>query len=339
MYSAFVYSISLKEEPVYFGYTLRYNIRRSSHANTIFHPEKDDFVMRILYKVQSVEPAAAVFLAESLESWLQAYATENGVTLRGEQNRFKYYLFRTPKQTREIIRNRDKGIKEAGITYPCTWCDKIFNCHSDLTAHKRDVHSKKKAGIRYPCGQCYKIFSREVCRNAHEEKVHSGKEKEEEVKCGKCDKIYKDKFSLTRHDKNKHSNNGTRVRYPCTICGTSFTDKSNLRRHIENAHSNNGAGIRYPCTICGKSYSSKSNRRQHETNAHPEKEAETTFPCGQCDKIFTCKIYRNVHVKDVHSTNGAGVTCTKCYKILGSKRSLTKHEKIMHSEKESSSSH
>ena len=101
MYLAFVYMISLNEKPVYIGSSTRYGYRRKHHACNLFKEEKDDFVMIILYEVQSLKPAAAVFLAQSLEKWLQAHMSENGVTLRGgEQKRARRLLFQTPQQTR-----------------------------------------------------------------------------------------------------------------------------------------------------------------------------------------------------------------------------------------------
>ena len=63
VYSAFVYTISLNEKPVYIGSSIRYGDRRRHNACNLFKEEKDDFVMIILYEVQSLKPAAAVFLA------------------------------------------------------------------------------------------------------------------------------------------------------------------------------------------------------------------------------------------------------------------------------------
>ena len=339
VYSAFVYSISLKEEPVYIGSSTRYRLRRREHAGNIFKEEKHDFVMRILYKVQSVKPAAAIFLAESLESWLQAYAVESGVTLRGEQKHLKGFLFHTPRQTRAFDRDSEREKRKNPEFVADEKAKRLVRVklHPGILIKARklknaDRQSDRESGVRYPCTTCMRSYSRKDILTTHVKEAHSNKGIRVRYPCTTCEKSYFHKRDLTTHVKEAHPNNGIGARYLCTTCMRSYSRKDILTTHVKEAHLNNGIRARYPCTTCEKSYMSKRELARHDKNAHPNNGIGVRYTCTTCMSSYIHKRHLTTHVKEAHPNNGASVRylCIECGKSYIHKRDLTKHDKNAH---------
>ena len=71
-----------------------------------------------------------------------------------------------------------------------------YNWPSDLTKHKRQVHTK----VKYDCDQCNESFDHLSKLSRHKQKVHQGIRFE----CRDCGKEYARETSLTRHRKQHH---------------------------------------------------------------------------------------------------------------------------------------
>ena len=179
MYSSFVYNICLEEVLKYIGTSIYFRKRRTEHGNDpkTFKQEKYDFVMTVMFKVQSVNPAAAVFLAQSLEKYLQYYVTEKGVKLRcKEQEHADGMKFQTPEETREAARAWNATLRlNPDFVADQEAKRKVRERKPEVRKRKQELQNAgrkrdRENGISHKCDTCGQKFTRKDDLKTHNKK-------------------------------------------------------------------------------------------------------------------------------------------------------------------------
>ncbi|CAG9794374.1 unnamed protein product [Diatraea saccharalis] len=208
---------------------------------------------------------------------------------------------------RKLLRQHIKSDHPTG-SYECDICQKKFNSHGNVTAH-RQTHDR-----RLKCKYCPRKFSFTSLLNEHMN-VHT---KSKIFKCDLCSKEFLFKASIKNHLKLHY---GTRRKCICYICGHSFNDSTNMGIHIRTVHEKQKP---FTCDICQSSFSAKKQLLVHilkHMNLRP-------FKCDSCEKSFFTGSERNNHRC---SANGSQYTCKVCFKAFGCRRNFTKHVRRLHS--------
>ncbi|KAJ8272832.1 hypothetical protein GJAV_G00093950, partial [Gymnothorax javanicus] len=118
----------------------------------------------------------------------------------------------------ERVRNEER----AGFgkeQFVCTYCGKLYPCHSSLINHQR-FHTGEKP---YSCAQCGRCFKRKDHLDEHD-KLHSGYRP---FVCPQCGKRFSRGTNLRRHQR---THTGERP-YHCTVCEKSFSYRCTLLVH------------------------------------------------------------------------------------------------------------
>ncbi|XP_033149405.1 zinc finger protein 16 [Drosophila busckii] len=190
--------------------------------------------------------------------------------------------------------------------YPCTveGCDKTFTRTTKLTNHLKREHNIIKPKIkRFPCSECDKVFQCPTALKKHMYK-HTGEElpyaceicarrffiqcelrdhllRHARVKNFVCPHCGVGKY--TQSELNKHILTHTRVKqFHCNQCNHSSHNKQALANHINVVHLKIK---KYACQLCGKTFGKSSGLRVHEARHSMQK----AYPCTVCGFSYATK--------------------------------------------------
>lgn len=143
--------------------------------------------------------------------------------------------------------------------------------------------------------------------------------------CKICNKKFKDQSNKNRHMRNIHK---SKKRFECHICPTpvSFSRSDNLTLHlkrIHGIHNNKQSANLFSCDLCSATYNLKIGIIKHMKIFHKNYRSKKHFVCQICEQGFIFKDSLVDHLKGKHLKN---FCCRHCHKILGSKRTLKRHE-------------
>ena len=149
--------------------------------------------------------------------------------------------------------------------------------------------------------------------------IPSAKKVCEESPCKVCGKLVK---HLNSHMK-IHSKGKT---FDCETCSQKFCTLATMKRHTSMVH----LQIKpYSCKVCSKSFALKFQLKDHEEMHNGE------LPCEQCDKTFPSTNYLKSHIRNKHMPKVlmTPARCEICKKTLYDAKTLTRHNRLLHSTK------
>jgi len=226
-----------------------------------------------------------------------------------------------------------KKLKKKNSTYPCKYCDVVFQYAKDRKTHSLEVHwsELKERGLifnhnntvnikNFHCDfeNCDRSFRHRCEKNDHIAAVHRG---EKNYVCEICSKAFPYRKSLKIHMELKH-NDGPMENILCTQCGGVFPSKLKLQIHIDCAHkikikkflckfcdfkthaknviteherTHTGEKPEI-CAWCGKGFNAKKTLKNHERLHTGEK----PYKCQHCDNCFAQRTSLNVHMQSHH---------------------------------------
>eukprot|EP00063_Salmo_salar_P065721 XP_014040556.1 PREDICTED: zinc finger protein 883-like isoform X2 [Salmo salar] len=213
-----------------------------------------------------------------------------------------------------------------------------------LERHLLTHTGEKQKNICAECGELFSTFSsltRHLLTHTGE-KCHVS-----ETTCSECGKTFSTHSSLKRH---LLTHTGEKP-YICPRCGKSFNDPGNLKKHIFRTHSGehfeeepaeNNVGssehdgavkkqVLHPCAYCGKKLSTKTRLKIHLKTHTGEK----PHVCPDCGKSFAFSPSLTKHQKLSHSEHG-GVKrheCSVCGKVFNQPGALRSHQRTHTGEK------
>ena len=199
--------------------------------------------------------------------------------------------------------------KEAGITYECQQCDKVFY-HRYLLVQHEATHKNN-----FMCEVCSKCFGYKGALERHRNLRHT---REEKYPCTLCPKVYYAKRQLKYHMKMVHEGHDEIV--TCHICGKSVK-KSCMGNHVKLVHTETE---KVTCPLCEREFKRQSYLDDHLKEVHGSGQTET-FPCPwpNCDKTFVRKRSLKAHY-DMHRDHRP-FSCTMCSNKFRSKSHLQNH--------------
>jgi len=234
------------------------------------------------------------------------------------------------------VRNKIKGkkkLKKKKSSYPCKYCDTVFQYAKERKTHSLEVHwsELKERGLifnhnntvnikNFHCDfeNCDRAFRHRCEKNDHIAAVHRG---EKNYVCEICSKAFPYRKSLKIHMELKH-NDGPAENILCTHCGGVFPSKLKLQIHIDCAHkvkvkkflckfcdfkthaknviteherTHTGEKPEI-CAWCGKGFNAKKTLKNHERLHTGEK----PYKCLYCDNGFAQRTSLNVHMQSHH---------------------------------------
>lgn len=176
-------------------------------------------------------------------------------------------------------------LRHIGGSFPCSYCDKVFDARVKRTNHERVVHRLKK--MTNTCGVCGAKFNDGAKKNRHLHEVHG--QELPKYKCQGCEKEFVTKKNLTKHIMGYH----LKVRrYTCDLCGKEFYDKISMQRH-RVIHTN---AKDFKCDICFKEFNRKSTLNMH-MRIHLD---DKRYPCEICGEAFVQNKSRKKHLNKIH---------------------------------------
>ena len=147
--------------------------------------------------------------------------------------------------------------------FECDQCTNKYSRLSELSRHKRCVHTPMP---RNQCNYCGQEFLRKDKLAAHVLGVH---EDGTIYTCEKCNTKFNKKTNLDRHQRSYKNGNGS-FKYQCNDCGLSFCTGKQM-----HAHQNDHIGL--ACEYCGEQFKRIFVLQRHVKN---RKEMKCLF-CGQ----------------------------------------------------------
>uniref|UniRef100_A0A4W5JUS8 C2H2-type domain-containing protein n=1 Tax=Hucho hucho TaxID=62062 RepID=A0A4W5JUS8_9TELE len=228
------------------------------------------------------------------------------------------------------------GQKTCKKTHSCAQCGKSFATKDILERHLLTQTGEKQKNI---CAECGKVFSTFSSLTRHlkthtEEKCHVS-----ETTCSECGKTFSTHSSLKRH---LLTHTGEKL-YVCPRCGKSFNDPGNLKKHIFRTHSgehseeepsennvDSSEQVRHPCSHCGKKLSTKTRLKIHLKTHTGEK----PHVCPDSGKSFAFRPSLTKHQKLSHSEHGVKrQECSVCEKVFNQPGALRSHQRTHTGEK------
>ena len=200
--------------------------------------------------------------------------------------------------------------KEAGITYECQQCDKVFYHKYPFVQHEA-THKNN-----FLCDICSKCFGDKGAFERHRNVNHT---REEKYPCTLCPKVYYAKRQLKKHMRMVHEGQDEIV--TCHICGKSVK-KSSMGSHVKLVHIDETEKVM--CPLCEREFKRQSYLDDHLREVHGSGQTET-FPCPwpNCDKTFvrkrTMKGHYNTHI------DYRPFSCTMCSNKFRKKSHLQNH--------------
>ncbi|KAB7497393.1 Zinc finger protein [Armadillidium nasatum] len=210
---------------------------------------------------------------------------------------------------------------EKAKQYPCSSCEKAFNCEKHYKIHRR----KHLAPKMFDCQECKQSFATKD-RLIRHTKIHYG---DLSYFCEKCGELFPNKVKFDEH-KMTHLN----VTWKCEECNNfSFQSPQELEKHILSVHDtrpqddimqpiqlpSNEENKRFACEICSMKFEKISDYYIHRCNH----KSERPFKCELCNSTFIKEFHLSVH------TAGHKIqtySCDTCEGSFQSKKSLKIHK-------------
>nr|XP_054760989.1 zinc finger protein 665-like [Lytechinus pictus] len=201
--------------------------------------------------------------------------------------------------------------------FPCPDCSLSFPSLKRLEKHRR-----KHTGERpYNCKYCSKAFKETSSLNRHEI-IHTGAKPH---KCSICNRGFSDRGNLTKHElthgirgMDSMENIATWKPFSCQDCGKTFDQLGYLRYHMQMHEQK----LSFQCKLCDRRFSKIANLKVH-LKSHINKEHQ----CDACFKSFRKESTLQAHQVNCNNTKKYFVCC-KCNRVLCSKDSLQRHERM-----------
>ncbi|TGZ57205.1 hypothetical protein CRM22_009987 [Opisthorchis felineus] len=175
----------------------------------------------------------------------------------------------------------EQEASNAGRTYVCPECGKVFTAHYNLTRHM-PIHTGARPFICKVCNKGFRQAST-LCRHKI---IHTS---EKPHVCWTCGKAFNRSSTLNTHSR---IHQGFKP-FTCEICGKGFHQKGNYKNH-KLTHS---AEKQYKCHVCHKAFHQIYNLSFH-MHTH---QAQKPFLCQLCGKGFCRNFDLKKHVRKLHS--------------------------------------
>ncbi|KAF8782677.1 Zinc finger protein 423 like protein [Argiope bruennichi] len=182
----------------------------------------------------------------------------------------------------------DSDLQDSKNTFPCTECDQVFPCLSNLQGHMR-MH---KLGTNFPCTKCDKVFTMAKNLNIHM-RSHNGRKPYE---CHICKKKFTRKENRKSHMK---SHTGLKP-FMCPHCGKYFSRKCHVKEHMR-LHI---TSTTHPCELCTETFQSLAELKSHLVGAHNK---NFDHPCSVCNEVFESSEARDQHLLKDHDVRTSSV--------------------------------
>jgi len=204
--------------------------------------------------------------------------------------------------------------------YECKYV--YLNCYSSnlfLISRKLNAHSVQAHNIRnFVCKECGKEFGSQWIFRNHLNYAHTDREPEQ---CETCGKICKDLKALIEHRRCHNEE----FKYMCNICGMAYRNRASLYNHRTDKHSENGKKT-HECKVCGRQFLMKSSLQQHiflETHVTDEQKLPKLYTCEICEKQFGAVACLTKHKKVMHTEKA--LSCEYCGKPFACQSNLRQH--------------
>lgn len=243
------------------------------------------------------------------------------------------------KKWRKIILNEQEVFREfnkrsekyQNALFSCDKCFQGFSNKNTLGRHM-GVHCEKRGN--HECGVCKKRFKWQTKLKCHmlEHTVS--------YHCLRCSKICNTPSQVKVHEKYHDG-----INYVCKMCGAKFLKMSTYYSHVRLKHRS-----AFICVSCGLSFVSDTGLSQHRTRVHPQRleEYSQKFSCQKCNIHFESAQAFDNHVKrsTKHCAENADaenrteqsqdvISCKNCEQVFKSVDAYTRHERSVHTTKES----
>ena len=254
----------------------------------------------------------------------------------------------------------------------CIQCRKNFTNNTELQQHITHSHVKNLSFINFAkmrCSICKTACSDTAQLNRHIIETHklnptTGRDItngddhgiEQTNFCDFCKKRFSNRGNLRHHMKLIHGmHSQTSAAFSCTTCSAPFILENSLRSHLREIHhmmsvappetsvliydpscDANPTDSPNWCKWCQKSYSRKENFVEHNINVHGSFDrSEAVHTCQICDAIFVVEKSLTRHQKELHSIKPHVIEnpetyCKMCEKSFNKPRALMSHNTNMH---------
>lgn len=124
------------------------------------------------------------------------------------------------------------------------------------------------------------------------------------------------------------SHSDLKVTFECLLCATlvTFSRHDNLTLHLKRIHGIVASKVTENaiyCDLCAVTFKTKISLIKHMKLIHLKIEQIVKLPCAVCSLKFSSKELLINHLNAIHLKK---FCCRNCCKILGSARTLAKHE-------------
>jgi hypothetical protein len=225
---------------------------------------------------------------------------------------------------RALLREHIKIHHKVDEIIQCAYakCKKFFKTKTELSDHKKDVHTYRPDTIE--CKVC-KVRVLRPHINTHMRQFHScsriNSGKGEKTTCCYCQKTFPSKGATMRHVKDFHSNIKT---FFCHTCMLYFTEIKLKQQHFQKVHRGN-----FNCIYCNWSCAYKPILRRHMREKHKGE-------VFQCKYNTKCSLYLKTqddlqkHIMEIHECDKINKSqCVYCEKFMEHK-SMLPHVKCYH---------
>ncbi|KAG8179036.1 hypothetical protein JTE90_016046 [Oedothorax gibbosus] len=175
----------------------------------------------------------------------------------------------------------DSDLSDGKKSFPCTECDKVFPCISNLQGHLR-IHAQ---GSKFTCPKCNKDFALSKNLNIHM-RSHNGIKP---YKCHFCDKGFSRKENRKAHLK---SHTGQKP-FMCPHCGKTFSRKCHVKEHMR-IHI---TSTTHPCEMCTETFPSIAELKRHLVETHNK---VFDYSCSVCEEVFASSDSLDQHMVKEH---------------------------------------
>ncbi|KAH8385167.1 hypothetical protein KR200_005955 [Drosophila serrata] len=204
-------------------------------------------------------------------------------------------------------------------TFACRSCPESFSSRKELSAHRRQLHSRcpaengtpKKPSSELTCDICGKMFQR---HNALVDHMNSHSD-QRNFPCPQCPARFVQRVNRDRHVSYKHLKE---YLFPCPEdgCERRFRQRRERDQHVKTVHRQERDFV---CSICQAAFSHPVNYKKHLASHSSVK----SFSCHICKKLFGRQENRDVHLF-VHSLCKAYV-CSVCGADYMRRQQLIRH--------------
>ena len=211
---------------------------------------------------------------------------------------------------RPALKNRNQDKK-------CHICDRMFSIKKSLENHIEAVHGGKKP---YKCKICDHCFTQSSGLSGHVKRAHE----EKKIECVICGAMISKNY-IKEHMYSVHEG---KKPFKCHVCESSFAESTKLRIHIKTRHEKKKP---YKCDICDARFGENSHLYRHKKGVHDK---DKPFKCYICNAYSSTQPYfLKQHIAAVHEGKRP-FPCSKCDATFSNKGSLTRHDKLVHADKD-----